>query len=106
MTVTLTKNHAKVKQMMREDVADGENRATEFLIMEAKAGAPVKTGNLRGKIEQTVKATPSNPRAEGKSGATYSVPVNQGTPTQAGTFFWTRAVNQMQAKFPSFFKKR
>ena len=106
MAVTLKKNHQKVKRMMHEDVAAGENKAVQFLITNAQAGAPVRTGNLRNKIQQTARATASNPTAEGKSGASYSVPVDQGTHDQAGTFFWTRAVNQMMAKFPSFFAKR
>lgn len=105
MTVTLKKNHQQVKKQMRSDVADGQNRATAFLITEAQNNAPVKTGNLRSKIQQTVRATPSNPEAEGKSMADYSVPVNQGTPDRAGTFYWTRAVNQMMAKYGSFFKR-
>jgi hypothetical protein len=105
MTVTLKKNHQQVKKMMRSDVADGQNRAIASLVQEAQSNAPVKTGNLRNKIVQTVKATPGSPRAEGRSQADYSVPVNQGTPTQAGTFFWTRAVNQMMAKYGSFFKR-
>jgi hypothetical protein len=105
MSVTLKKNHAKVKKMMRQDVADGQNKATQFLIREAQAGAPVRTGNLRNKIQQTVRATPSSPAAEGKSGADYSVPVDQGTHDMPGSFYWTRAVNQMQAKFGDFFKR-
>lgn len=106
MSVTLKKNHAKVKRMMREDVAAGENKAVQFLVTEAQAGAPVKSGNLRRLIQQVVTASPGNPQAEAKSGATYSVPVNQGTHNMAGTFFWTRAVNQMQSRFGRFFKKR
>jgi hypothetical protein len=104
MAVTLKRKYQEAKKTMRADVAAGQNRAIAFLVQEAQSHAPVKTGNLRSKIAQTVKASPSKPEAEGKSQADYSVLVDQGTPTQAGTFFWTRAVNRMIAKYGSFFK--
>lgn len=106
MTVTLKSNHQAVKRQMHEDVADGQNRANEFLVTTAQANAPVKTGNLKSKIGVTKQASASSPSAESESGADYSVPVDQGTSDTAGTFYWTRAVIETMRRFPGFFKSR
>lgn len=106
MSVTLKTNHQQVKRQMHEDVADGQNRANEFLVATARANAPVKSGKLKREIEVTREATPSNPTAESLSGADYSALVDQGTSDTQGTFYWTRAVLATMQRFPGFFKAR
>lgn len=106
MSVALKKNHQQVKRQMRADVANGENRAFQFLVREAQVNAPKRTGFLARSVEQQLEATAERPTAHAHVGASYGVPVDQGTYKTAGTFFWTRAVLAMYDKVEQFFRRR
>lgn len=106
MAVTLKKNHAAVKRQMHSDVARGENRAAQFLVQEAQSNAPVKTGHLKGSIEQITEATPDSPSTGAKVGAPYGRIVDQGDAHHTGTYFWTKALLALRANFGRFMKSR
>lgn len=102
---TLKDNSEKVKRQIRINLARGQNAAFDFLVSEAKALAPVRTGFLKSKIRRTLIATPDKPRAGAESAAPYSGYVNTGTYKMAAIPFWTVALFRMLQKFPEFFKK-
>lgn len=105
MSIAYKSNHQKVKRMTHAQVARGQNKAMDFLVREAKALAPVLTGNLKRLIRRKLIATPDRPRASAESAAKYSSLVNSGTYKMAANPFWTVALLRMYQKFGDFFKK-
>lgn len=82
----------------------GINAANEFLIDEARDGAPVKSGDLRNGIEVISEATDSDPVAVGAAKEPYSAIINRGTAENDAQPFWTSGWIRMKTGFDRFFK--
>lgn len=74
--------------------------ATELRDM-AKAEASVDTGDLRDSIRLIPQGDATDLVEVGAEHGTY---VNNGTRKMAANPFWDRAVEQMRAKYPGYFK--
>ena len=86
------------KDIQQRSVA-GLNRANEFLINEAQAATPVKSGNLRDSTVVVKEASAENPVAVGASKAPYAAIVNR-----HNTPFWTQGWIRMKSDFGRFFR--
>ena len=104
MGVKLVDNTAKVKQAIREQLAQGINNACQFWSDNAQDLAPVDTGFLKSAIGQSVTATPNSLLGEVRSLAPYSGYVNYGTVKQAPQPFWTVAGLLTRQNFDKLFK--
>lgn len=95
----LKDNSEKVRRTIQARLTHGLNNANEFLMAEAQAGAPVKSGELREGIDTVSEATPENPAAVGAARAPYSAVVNR------RTSFWLTAWLRMKDDYGRFFKQ-
>lgn len=99
MSVRLVDNTERIKQALREQVAQGINNACQFWVDEAKDLAPVDTGFLVEHIGQTKAANANDLSGEIRSLAPYSSAVNFGTARQPAQPFWTVAGLLTRQKF-------
>jgi HK97 gp10 family phage protein len=98
-------NSEKVRREIQQRLVAGLNNANEFLMSEAQAGAPVRSGNLRDGIGTVQEASEASPIAAGASRAPYSARVNRGSSNTEARPFWTSAWLRMKNGFPGFFKQ-
>lgn len=100
MSVRLVDNTEKIKQALREQIAQGINVACQMWTDEAKDLAPVDTGFLKEHIGQTKAANANDLSGEVRSLAPYSGPVNYGSARGgAAQPFWTVAGLLVRQKF-------
>jgi len=94
-------DHSKeVRQQIQRQLAAGLNRANRFMISEARAAAPVQSGELRdGTVIVQEASEGLSPMAVGASKAPYARLVNRHS-----TPFWTQAWIRMKAGFGGFFR--
>ena len=93
-------NSKEVLKLINQRVIGGMNAANQFVVDEARAGAPVKSGNLRDNTEVVQDASEANPVAAGASKADYAHAVNR-----HNTPFYTAAWYRMKAQYGGFFKR-
>lgn len=103
MKTEFTDNSVAVRQAIQKKLVAGMNNANEFLIDEARAGAPVKSGNLRDNTEVVHEASEGNPVAIGASKMPYAAVVNRGDSNNDARPFWTVAWLRMKHGFGEFF---
>lgn len=104
MSVRLVDNTEKIKQALREQIAQGINAACQMWTDEAKDLAPRDTGFLAEHVGQTKAANANDLSGEVRSLAAYSGFVNYGTSRQPAQPFWTVAGLLVRQRLPGLFK--
>lgn len=98
--MTIQDNSKQFERLLSQRLIGGMNAANEFVIDEARGGAPVKSGDLRDGTEVIQVASQQNPVAAGASKMPYAHAVNR-----HNTPFFTTAWLVMKHKYAEFFRR-